>query len=166
VRFHVSRCGRMDSPPSVLWGRVGEGEYRDDAASLGSPPPTPPPEYRGREQIIERESSCSRQRNSCKIDAIMKIRLTSLAIVIVVAASTLRAADDAPWKDQPVLDTSKSPHAILHGVPVSAVKLHDGFWAARRKVNVEVSRFIRIRIFTNGLKRSALRFRAVMRRHL
>jgi uncharacterized protein len=39
----------------------------------------------------------------------------------------------------PVLDTAKSPKAVLHGVPVSAVKIADGFWSARMKVNEEVS---------------------------
>ena len=37
-----------------------------------------------------------------------------------------------------MLDTAKSPAAILHGVTVSATTLTDGFWSARRKVNVEV----------------------------
>ena len=41
--------------------------------------------------------------------------------------------------DKPVIDTSNSPHAILHGVPVTAVKLGDGFWTERRRVNEEVS---------------------------
>jgi DUF1680 family protein len=45
------------------------------------------------------------------------------------------AAEDA----RPVLDTARSPKAVLHGVPVSAVTLGEGFWAPRRKVNVEVS---------------------------
>jgi DUF1680 family protein len=40
---------------------------------------------------------------------------------------------------RPVLDTSRSPAAALHGVPVSAVKVTDGFWSARRKINVDVS---------------------------
>ncbi len=40
---------------------------------------------------------------------------------------------------QPVLDTSKSPSAVLHGVPVSAVKVGDGFWSPRRKATVETS---------------------------
>lgn len=43
------------------------------------------------------------------------------------------------WNKSPVLDTSRSPHAILHGVPVSAVTVRDGFWFARRKASIEVS---------------------------
>lgn len=40
---------------------------------------------------------------------------------------------------QPVLETTKSPHSQLRGVPVSAVTIEEGFWAARRRANVEVS---------------------------
>jgi hypothetical protein len=38
-----------------------------------------------------------------------------------------------------ILDLTKSPHAKLRNVPVSAVRINDGFWAARRKTNVERS---------------------------
>ena len=38
-----------------------------------------------------------------------------------------------------VLNTAKSPKAVLHPVPVSAVKVSDGFWSARFKANEEVS---------------------------
>ena len=56
-----------------------------------------------------------------------------------LAAAQTGAAQTAAWKDRPVIDTSRSPHARLHGVPVGAVKVGDGFWTARRKVNEEVS---------------------------
>ena len=48
-------------------------------------------------------------------------------------------AQTPEWKDRPVLDTAASPQAVLHGVPVSAVTVTEGFWSPRRKVNVEVS---------------------------
>ena len=38
-----------------------------------------------------------------------------------------------------VLNLDKSPHAVLRTVPVGAVKIGEGFWAPRRKVNVEKS---------------------------
>lgn len=38
-----------------------------------------------------------------------------------------------------VVDTSKSPHAKLKPVPVGAVRLTDGFWEPRRKINREVT---------------------------
>jgi DUF1680 family protein len=40
---------------------------------------------------------------------------------------------------QPVIDTSKSPKATLHGVPVSAVKMERGFWSPRMQAVSEVS---------------------------
>ena len=55
----------------------------------------------------------------------------------ILAVAALIAAED--WKNKPVLDTSRSPKAVLHGVPVSAVRFGEGFWTARRKVNVDVS---------------------------
>jgi len=41
--------------------------------------------------------------------------------------------------DKPVVDVSKSPKAVVHGIPVTAVKFGDGFWTERRRVNEEVS---------------------------
>lgn len=38
-----------------------------------------------------------------------------------------------------VIDTSRSPHAKLHGVPVKAVAMGDGFWSPRMRTNVERS---------------------------
>ncbi|HVH72845.1 MAG TPA: beta-L-arabinofuranosidase domain-containing protein, partial [Candidatus Dormibacteraeota bacterium] len=43
------------------------------------------------------------------------------------------------WKDQGVLNLAKSPYAKLRNVPVRAVTITSGFWAARRQTNVEKS---------------------------
>ena len=43
------------------------------------------------------------------------------------------------WKDQGVLNLAKSPHAKLRNIPVHAVTITSGFWAARRQTNVEKS---------------------------
>src|SRR5215467_8846586 len=43
------------------------------------------------------------------------------------------------WKDQGVLNLAKSPHAKLRNIPVHAVTITSGFWAARRQNNVEKS---------------------------
>lgn len=52
----------------------------------------------------------------------------------------LMAQSDAPsWKDQGILNLSKSPHAKLRNIPVCAVTITEGFWADRRKTNVEKS---------------------------
>src|ERR1700742_3565801 len=43
------------------------------------------------------------------------------------------------WKDAGVVDTSHSPYAKLHPVPVRAVTVEEGFWSKRRKTNLEAS---------------------------
>ncbi len=44
-----------------------------------------------------------------------------------------------PREDQGVLNLANSPYANLHAVPVRAVTIEEGFWAKRRKTNVERS---------------------------
>src|SRR5215469_12234471 len=43
------------------------------------------------------------------------------------------------WQNQGVINTSNSPYAKLHSVPVRAVTIADGFWSKRRKINAERS---------------------------
>jgi hypothetical protein len=43
------------------------------------------------------------------------------------------------WKDEGVLFVDKSPYAKLHNIPVRAVTISQGFWGARRKINVDSS---------------------------
>lgn len=62
-------------------------------------------------------------------------RLICLCLLAVSSVSAY--AQD--WKHKPVLDTSRSPKAVLRGVPVSAVKFGEGFWTPRRQVNVDAS---------------------------
>jgi DUF1680 family protein len=57
-------------------------------------------------------------------------------------AAAQTAGDSFPsgaWQDQGILNLAKSPYAKLHNVPVRAVTIEDGFWAARREVNVTES---------------------------
>lgn len=57
-------------------------------------------------------------------------------------ASTNPASPSVPtadWKDEGVLFVDKSPFAKLHTVPVRAVTITQGFWAARRQTNVDRS---------------------------
>ncbi|HEY2544978.1 MAG TPA: beta-L-arabinofuranosidase domain-containing protein [Candidatus Acidoferrum sp.] len=49
------------------------------------------------------------------------------------------AASGAEWKDEGVLFLDKSPHAKLRNVPVRAVTITQGFWGARREINVKSS---------------------------
>src|ERR1700686_5927277 len=55
------------------------------------------------------------------------------------ALSLLGQNAAGPWKDQGVLNLTNSPHAKLHNIPVHAVTITEGFWAQRRKTNVEKS---------------------------
>jgi DUF1680 family protein len=68
---------------------------------------------------------------------------TGLVIVTLIGAlaqsSVPGQSPPEPWKNQPILDVSKSPQARVHGVPVRAVKMGEGFWAARRRVTIEKS---------------------------
>jgi DUF1680 family protein len=43
------------------------------------------------------------------------------------------------WKDEGVLFVDKSPYAKLRNVPVRAVTITQGFWGARREINVDKS---------------------------
>ena len=43
------------------------------------------------------------------------------------------------WKDEGVIDLSKSPHAKLKTVPIRAVVIEEGFWSPRRAINVSAS---------------------------
>jgi len=50
-----------------------------------------------------------------------------------------RSSAGPDWKDEGVLNLTKSPHAKLRNVPVHAVTITSGFWAARRQTNVDKS---------------------------
>ena len=43
------------------------------------------------------------------------------------------------WRDEGVIDLSRSPHAKLRTIPLRAVVIEDGFWAKRRATNVSSS---------------------------
>lgn len=45
----------------------------------------------------------------------------------------------ADWKDEGVIELSRTPGAKLKPAPVRAVTLHDGFWKQRQKATVETS---------------------------
>jgi DUF1680 family protein len=61
------------------------------------------------------------------------IKLTALTLLSL----SLSAADK--WQEQGIIYLDHSPNAVMHPVPIRAVKLGDGFWQARRRVNVERS---------------------------
>lgn len=62
------------------------------------------------------------------------------ALFAVLSAAPLVGQPAAPpWRDQGVLNLANSPYAKLHNVPVRAVTITEGFWADRRRANVEKS---------------------------
>ncbi|MBM4023915.1 MAG: glycoside hydrolase family 127 protein [Planctomycetes bacterium] len=64
------------------------------------------------------------------------MRQICIPALIVVGAFAAYAAERPP---SVILNLEKSPHAKLRNVPVSAVKISEGLWAERRKINVEKS---------------------------
>jgi hypothetical protein len=70
----------------------------------------------------------------------LKTQLAFLAVGMVFCrAVVLAETADQPWKSQGIIHVSSSPYAKLHSVPVRAVKMGEGFWAARMRTNVEQS---------------------------
>ncbi len=65
--------------------------------------------------------------------------LIGLAVATSVPGFIFAQGKDAPWRDQGVIHIDKSPYAKLHNIPVHAVTIRDGFWAARRKTAVDSS---------------------------
>ena len=61
---------------------------------------------------------------------------TLLLLCVVVP---LLLAGDSDWQSEGVVWVTHSPYAKLHAVPIHAVKMGDGFWSARRAINVEKS---------------------------
>jgi len=49
------------------------------------------------------------------------------------------AQSNADWRGEGVIYTDHSPYVKLHSVPVRAVKMEDGFWAARMRINADRS---------------------------
>src|SRR5215472_15558468 len=55
------------------------------------------------------------------------------------SSSAVGSSTNPHWKNQGVLNLVQSPHAKLRNVPVHAVTIPSGFWAARRQTNLEKS---------------------------
>jgi len=73
--------------------------------------------------------------------AISAAALGSLPMPDLLASSwgyTLNTSNP-DWKDEGVLFVDKSPYAKLHNIPLRAVTISQGFWGARRKIDVDSS---------------------------
>lgn len=82
-------------------------------------------------KLMDRSIRCGR----CFVQWILV--LAGFLAVSLAVPRHCHAAEPAPT--DAVINLTKSPHAKLHPVPVAAVTIQDGFWAQRRKTNVENS---------------------------
>ncbi len=57
----------------------------------------------------------------------------------LAAGAVVGQGEPGDWRSQGILHLERSPQAKLRNVPVGAVRLGDGFWSERRRVNVERS---------------------------
>jgi DUF1680 family protein len=62
-----------------------------------------------------------------------------IILLALIGIALLGQAADAPWREEGVLSLKRSRFARLKDVPIQAVTMGDGFWAARRRVNIERS---------------------------
>ena len=72
-------------------------------------------------------------------EAFAKLTATNGANGAVPQNSSVPLTTTPLWRDQGILNLTKSPYAKLRNVPVNAVKIETGFWSPRREVNVNVS---------------------------
>jgi len=56
--------------------------------------------------------------------------------ISLAAASALAQPSSDSWRSAGVIDVGHTPHVKLHSVPIRAVKMSDGFWSARMRINV------------------------------
>ncbi len=62
-----------------------------------------------------------------------------ILLCAVFTAALIHAQTDDSWKSQGILYLDHSPSAKLRDLPVSSVKMHDGFWAKRMQINADRS---------------------------
>ena len=78
------------------------------------------------------------------VSAVSTAAIASLPAHVLLGGTAQPAAaqtnwKDLNWKNQGIENLSKSPHAKLRDIPVSAVTVQSGFWAQRREINVTKS---------------------------
>jgi uncharacterized protein len=71
--------------------------------------------------------------------ALSAAALSSLPLQDLMAFSPGSGMGSSDWKDEGILFVDKSPYAKLRNVPVHAVTITQGFWGARREINVDKS---------------------------
>jgi len=69
----------------------------------------------------------------------MRLRMFAAIFAAIFASTALAQSGPDAWRSEGVIYTDHSPYAKLHTVPVRAVRLEDGFWSRRMRINVERS---------------------------
>src|SRR5205814_6163213 len=62
-----------------------------------------------------------------------------IASAIATQSSPTPLLPTPPWNEQGILNLAHSPYAKIKNIPVHAVTIQSGFWASRRKANLETS---------------------------
>src|SRR4026208_2477473 len=60
-------------------------------------------------------------------------------VIFLAAASVCAQTQSDAWRSAAGIHVDRSPKVKLHGVPVRAVRIADGFWSSRMRINVERS---------------------------
>src|SRR5208337_3544884 len=63
----------------------------------------------------------------------------ALGACLTFGIAALAQTGNEPWNAQGIINTSASPKAKLHSVPIRAVAMGDGFWSERMRTNAEKS---------------------------
>ena len=62
-----------------------------------------------------------------------------LYFLFLCSLAALAQSGGEAWRGAAVIQVDRSPHAKLHGVPIRAVHIDEGFWQGRMRINVERS---------------------------
>jgi len=65
--------------------------------------------------------------------------MRALCFLFLCGLTALAQSGGDAWRGEGVIHVDRSPHVRLHGVPVRAVHVDEGFWQARMRINVERS---------------------------
>lgn len=65
--------------------------------------------------------------------------MRALAVLFLTSLVALAQPAIDAWRSEGVIYVDHSPHVKLHTVPVRAVRMDDGFWSSRMRINVERS---------------------------
>ncbi len=65
--------------------------------------------------------------------------MRALCFLFLSTLPALAQSAGESWRDAAVIQVGRSPYARLHGVPIRAVRMDEGFWQARMRINVERS---------------------------